>query len=407
MKRLGQVWLLLLPWLLAAGCGGGDSRPAGAFFCPMHPAVVDDRISACPLCGMNLVPAGSPLSAAPEAPAAQSVAGRVAVHIPPERLQRIGFRTARVERQVLPRQLRLTGVVQVEESRRHLLTPRFSGQVEHLLRYAPGTRVEQGEILFRVYSPHLRATHVDLLEALRLNDARLQRSARSRLSRFGLGAAQIEALATRREPEDSFEFPAPAAGIIASASLAPGLAFAEGQTVMEILDLSRVIVHAAAPASDLPALRPGLTAALRSTAHPGRSFPATLTSLAPAFAPRTRTIPLRLAAENGDLALRAEEWVEVEIDLETRSALTAPSSALLDTGERVVAFVDHGDGDLEPRAVEVGWRGPEAWEILRGLDEGERVVTRARFLVDAESQFQAVLEAMTAPAAGEPNDPAP
>jgi Cu(I)/Ag(I) efflux system membrane fusion protein len=71
--------------------------------------------------------------------------------------------------------------------------------------------------------------------------------------------------------------------------------------------------------------------------------------------------------------------------------LAAPASAILQTGRRFVAFVDRDDGHLEPRAVTIGARTEDDWEIRAGLEEGERVVTRALFLVDSESQLKAAI----------------
>jgi len=59
----------------------------------------------------------------------------------------------------------------------------------------------------------------------------------------------------------------------------------------------------------------------------------------------------------------------------------------------MVAFVDRGNGYLEPREVQVGWRTEDHYEVRSGLAEGERVVTRALFLVDAESQLKAAMAA--------------
>jgi Cu(I)/Ag(I) efflux system membrane fusion protein len=78
--------------------------------------------------------------------------------------------------------------------------------------------------------------------------------------------------------------------------------------------------------------------------------------------------------------------------------LTAPASALIDTGLRFVAFVDRTDGHLEPREVKIGAKTDDYWEVLEGLQEGEKVVTRALFLVDSESQLKAAIAGMAAEA---------
>ena len=47
------------------------------------------------------------------------------------------------------------------------------------------------------------------------------------------------------------------------------------------------------------------------------------------------------------------------------------------------------------RPLVQGRRGVGFVEVLEGLSEGELVVTRANFLIDAESNLQAALTALT------------
>jgi Cu(I)/Ag(I) efflux system membrane fusion protein len=107
---------------------------------------------------------------------------------------------------------------------------------------------------------------------------------------------------------------------------------------------------------------------------------------------------VRLELDNPGHALRPDMWGSVEIEMPLGRPLTAPASALIDTGLRFVAFVDRADGHLEPREVKIGAQTDDYYEILDGLREGEKVVTRALFMVDSESQLKAAISGMT----GEP-----
>ena len=74
----------------------------------------------------------------------------------------------------------------------------------------------------------------------------------------------------------------------------------------------------------------------------------------------------------------------------------AGGRAVINTGERYVAFVDRDDGHLEPRDVKIGAKTDDYWQVLDGLKAGEKVVTRALFLVDSESQLKAAIAGMGA-----------
>jgi Cu(I)/Ag(I) efflux system membrane fusion protein len=76
-------------------------------------------------------------------------------------------------------------------------------------------------------------------------------------------------------------------------------------------------------------------------------------------------------------------------------ALTVPVSAIMPTGERNVVFIDKGEGKLEPRIVQLGAKYGGIYEVQSGLQENERVVASANFLIDAESKVQGVLKDFT------------
>ncbi len=68
------------------------------------------------------------------------------------------------------------------------------------------------------------------------------------------------------------------------------------------------------------------------------------------------------------------------------------ANAVLPTGNTFIVFVDHGGGKLEPREIKVGIQTSDNYEVTSGLKEGDRVVSSANFLIDAESRLQGVLK---------------
>jgi Cu(I)/Ag(I) efflux system membrane fusion protein len=78
------------------------------------------------------------------------------------------------------------------------------------------------------------------------------------------------------------------------------------------------------------------------------------------------------------------------------SRVAIPDSALIDSGRRQVVLVERGEGRYEPRRVKVGAHMPGWVQIDDGLKPGERVVTQATFLIDAESNIRAALAAFGA-----------
>jgi len=88
------------------------------YHCPMHPEYTSDRPGECPICGMSLTlikPKEGAAGAA--ATGAGDVPGLTTVYIAPDRIQRIGVRTAIIERAASSGRLDLVGFVTPDESR--------------------------------------------------------------------------------------------------------------------------------------------------------------------------------------------------------------------------------------------------------------------------------------------------
>jgi hypothetical protein len=113
-----------------------------------------------------------------------------------------------------------------------------------------------------------------------------------------------------------------------------------------------------------------------------------------------RTTRVRIDLDNSDDQLRPGMFANVDLKIDGGEGLTIPIDAVLPTGSRSLVFVDRGSGKLEPRFIQVGRsftqtdaNGEASYdEVLGGLSEGERVVSSANFLIDAESRIQGALK---------------
>ena len=86
-------------------------------------------------------------------------------------------------------------------------------------------------------------------------------------------------------------------------------------------------------------------------------------------------------------------FVNVELPVHYPASITIPATAVLDTGRKKIVFVDAGDGYLQPRHIETGWRMGDRVEVTKGLMEGESIVIAGNFLIDSESRMkEAVLD---------------
>jgi hypothetical protein len=71
----------------------------------------------------------------------------------------------------------------------------------------------------------------------------------------------------------------------------------------------------------------------------------------------------------------------------TTQVLAVPATAVLDTGVRKIVYLDKGNGQYVGKEVFLGTKAGDYYPVLKGLEEGDKVVTQANFLIDSQSQL--------------------
>jgi Cu(I)/Ag(I) efflux system membrane fusion protein len=140
-------------------------------------------------------------------------------------------------------------------------------------------------------------------------------------------------------------------------------------------------------------VRPGQEIVVTVPSLPGRRYQAKVVAIDSILNAMTHTARIRALVATPDESLRPETFVHVQIHVPLGEKIAVPENAVLDTGEHQIVFVVSDDGRFEPRAVELGREAQEYYEVLGGLEPGERVVTSANFLIDSESRFRSALAA--------------
>ncbi|MEQ1613566.1 MAG: efflux RND transporter periplasmic adaptor subunit, partial [Hyphomicrobiaceae bacterium] len=171
-----------------------------------------------------------------------------------------------------------------------------------------------------------------------------------------------------------------------------------GDELFRLADLSSIWVIADVAEQDIGMVKVGAPAKVTFRAYPSEVFEGRVTFILHELEMATRTAKVRIEIANPDHRIKHEMFAEVEFDGGAADAerLVVPVSALIDSGNRQVVLVERGEGRFEPRAVKIGLRGDGLIEIREGLKAGERVVVTANFLIDAESNLKAALQAFTA-----------
>jgi Cu(I)/Ag(I) efflux system membrane fusion protein len=437
---------------VVAGHGEAGGQGQELWTCPMHPQILEKEPGSCPICGMDLVPvkteAGhgesgdgkgkeerkilfyrNPMDPSITSPvprkddmgmdyvpvyadeAEAAAADGAVVTIDPAVQQNMNVVTQRVERRDISREIRTVGYLDYDQERMVSVTTKYQGFIEKTYVNYIGQPVTRGEPLFEIYAPELVQTEQELLSAMRYArqldsapaDTRnrahaLVEAARQRLSYWDVSPEQIAELEETGQVFRTLQVLAPASGVVMLRMPGlEGMATQPGMELLHIADISNLWLTVEVFDNQLPWLNVGSAATITLSYFPGATYRGRVRYVEPEVSEKTRTIRLTLDVPNRDDRLRVGMYATVVFQpVVAKGALTVPAEAVIRTGERNLVVVALGNGRFAPRDVVLGPGGESFVEILKGLTDGDEVVTSAQFLIDSESNLREAIQKMIA-----------
>lgn len=375
----------------------------------MHPQIRKSEPGQCPICGMDLIPV-SPSQVGAAANPDQVVLSERARAL-------IELRTTPVRRRAdASAQLRLLGRVQPNETTLKTVTAWTGGRIDELQVNTTGERVRPGQVIATLYSPEVYAAHQDLLvakrqvarlsggaEASRQSALATLEASRERLRLLGVPDEALARMEDASRPTRAVPIRTPFGGTVIERLATEGAYVSTGSPLYRIANLRTLWVQLDAYESDLANLSLGRPVLVEVDALPGEEFTGKITFIDPTLDAERRTAQVRVEVDNRDGRLRPGMFAEATVATGTssaeRSPLVVPASAPLFTGRRAVVYVEVPTENqgvaYEPRTVRLGPRLGDFYPVVAGLSEGQRVVMRGAFAVDADLQIRGGPSMMT------------
>ncbi|MHC4100594.1 MAG: efflux RND transporter periplasmic adaptor subunit [Planctomycetota bacterium] len=384
-----RMWEAARP---AAEPADHDETTGSEFYtCGMHPWVILPEPGLCPICHMDLTPLDP-----------DKFTGEIMID--PVVTQNIGVRIGPVTKGPVEQAIRTVGTVDYDETRVRDVNIKVSGWIEKLHVDYLGAEVEAGQPLFDLYAPDLFEAQEQYLLEYRKKDMAgdpmrgvdLLEAARTRLEYYDITPEQIRQLEQTGAAAKAMAIHSPHRGVVIAKHANEGMRVDEGMQVYRIADLSTVWVMVTLYEYQLPFVQAGQRAIMTLPYIPGQEFEGKVIYVYPYLDAQTRQVSVRLEFDNPTGLLKPGMYANVELRSTLAGERTlAPRTAILDTGERQIAFVSLGEGRFEPRDVHVGVEtvGGNV-EILDGLRPGEMVVTSGQFLLDSETTIRESLAKM-------------
>ena len=331
------------------------------------------------------------------------------VMVSPEKQQLLGVRTAVVQKRPLVKSVRTVGIITYDETKITQVYSKIEGWIDKLYVNYTGKLVEKGQPLFTIYSPDLLATQQEYLLAIKAKERlsassipevrsgalSLVEASKRRLALWDISENQIRELEEKGEAQRTLTLYAPHSGFVIKKEAYQGMKIMPDKELYTIADLSTVWVNVDIYESEIPFMRPGQKASVALSYDPGATFNGKVSYIYPSVDEKTRTAKVRLDFPNPGFKLKPDMYVNAEIKIDGGSHLAVPEEAVLDSGTRKVVFIDKGNGHFEPKEVKLGAKMDGHFQVLSGLNEGEKIASSSVFLLDSESRLSEAMGAMT------------
>ena len=143
---------------------------------------------------------------------------------------------------------------------------------------------------------------------------------------------------------------------------------------------------------DIPLLRAGMSAKIRTESYPEKVFEGRVEKVNSALDLPTRTLQVEIYIPNRDQLLKPGMFSNVEVALLTKpQALVIPREAILEAGNGMSVFVVERNKALR-RPITIGYEQGRMVEVLQGLNEGDQVVIKGQQMIREGSAVRVVEE---------------
>src|ERR1700746_304748 len=329
---------------------------------PMHPDYKSDHPGIAPDCGMPLEPvyAEPPTSVAASEALLPDGAGGIDV----DTQQLFGIRVATVQKSSGSEKIRVLGRVVPEDTRVYRITAGSDGFIRETFNDSIGELVKKDQKLASSYvgetlgiaSGFLAATAgvpgaagkdgsrtMPFPGAVNKQGVSSIQGYADRLRNLGVSEDQIQRMADSHQLPETVDIVSPVDGFILGRNITPGQHFDRSMEFYRIADLSRVWIVTDVFGSEAQNVHSG-TLARGTSSDEGKTFTARVSNVLPQVDPATRTLKLRLEAENPGFVLRPDMFVDIELPIARPAGLTVPVDAVIDSGREQRVFVERSNG---------------------------------------------------------------
>lgn len=376
------------------------------FTCPMHPEIVSEQEGRCPICNMKLVKTDKAHYPSIKSTKGHLMSGdsmkdevRDEIHIPIERLNRIGITYTEVMEKEVDEQLNTYGFISFDDSKRRKIHLRTGGFVEEVYK-REGEYIKKGERLIKIYSPEIYQVEEEYISALKSNtdssyNQDLLRAIERKLILLSVDLSEIERLKSEKKASEYIIITSDISGFVTKKNVFGKEYITPTTELFEIVDTSSVFLNLTIFERDLPKIKRGYEVVFFPESSQNLHFKGRIDFINPYFENGLRIIKARAIIKNEQNFLKEGQFGKASILVGRSKKLLLKRDAIIFAGNKNYVFKVIGDGLFEKREIKTGMKYEDYYEIINGLKNQDRVVLNGNFLIDSESSIQSSFEKET------------
>jgi len=201
-----------------------------------------------------------------------------------------------------------------------------------------------------------------------------------------LGFNNLKGLASSRRIDPTLALTSPIAGIVTERTISLGQTVEPTTSAFTVTNTASLWAEARLNPQDLEKVRVGQQATITVGAYPDRTYSGRVVNISSTLDKETRTAKARVVVNNPDGKLKPEMFVNVRLALGEQSVLAVPKSAVHDENKQHFVYVPVGSEQFKEKPIKVGTEYAEYFQVVSGLQSGEKVVTQGSFDLLAQAR---------------------
>lgn len=383
-KIISLLWMVQIissTAILSCNNKGNHLKMAGAdeyYTCSMDPQVIENKEGICPICHMELIMVKKN----------NLKSGQIQLSKQQIKLANISYDTLREH--ILAKEITLTGRVTVDQNLADAISARVNGRIEKLLVKNLGDYINQGQLLYEIYSEDLNNAQQEYIISLQSNSPLigLGTASKNKLLLYGMNESQINKIKISKEVMQTVPVFATTGGYVSEISIVEGNYVSVGNTLFRLASLNSLWVEAQLYLPYLQYIEQGTEANFSIEAASEKLFTGKVIFIDPQVQSPERYVLARFKITNPSQQIKPGMLANISLQTEKKTALALPIDAIIQDSKGANVWVRNSNGIFENKMVNLGMQNSQMVEIVSGIKEGEVIVITGAYLLNSEYVFK-------------------